>query len=68
VSLAATVRTVARVAVIGAGGAGLAAAQAPKARGVPFTVFEAGSGVGGNWRYDNDSGLASGYASLRSNT
>lgn len=57
-----------QVAVIGAGSAGLAAAQALKERGLEFTVFEAGSGVGGNWRYDNDSGLGSTYASLRANT
>lgn len=55
------------VAIIGAGGAGLAAAQALRARDVPFTVFEAGSGVGGNWRYDNDSGHSSAYESLRTN-
>ena len=42
------------VCVIGAGGAGLAVAQAPKARGVPFVVHEAGSGIGGNRRYDNE--------------
>ena len=57
-----------RVAVIGAGSAGLAAAQALAARDVEFVVFEAGSGVGGNWRYLNDSGLSSGYQSLRANT
>lgn len=57
-----------RVAVVGAGGAGLAAAQALAARGIDFVVFEAGSGVGGNWRYGNDSGFASGYQSLRANT
>jgi dimethylaniline monooxygenase (N-oxide forming) len=55
------------VAIIGAGGAGLAAAQALGARNVPFTVFEAGSGLGGNWRYDNDSGHGSAYESLRTN-
>ena len=55
------------VAVIGAGGAGLATAHALAARGVPFTVFEAGSGLGGNWRYDNDSGHGSAYQSLRTN-
>lgn len=55
------------IAVVGAGSAGLAAAQALKARGLPFTVFEAGSGVGGNWRYENDSGRSSAYASLRTN-
>jgi dimethylaniline monooxygenase (N-oxide forming) len=31
-------------------------------------VYEAGSGVGGNWRYANDSGFSSGYESLRANT
>jgi dimethylaniline monooxygenase (N-oxide forming) len=55
------------VCIVGAGGAGLAAAQALKARGLPFTVFEAGSGVGGNWRYENDSGRSSAYASLSAN-
>src|SRR5438132_10815627 len=57
-----------RVAVVGAGSAGLAAAQALAARDVDVVVFEAGSGLGGNWRYGNDSGLSSGYASLRANT
>lgn len=57
-----------RVAIIGAGGAGLATAQALRARDVPFTVFEAGSGLGGNWRYANDSGHGSAYESLRTNT
>ena len=55
------------VAIIGAGGAGLAAAQALRTRDVPFTVFEAGSGLGGNWRYGNDSGQGSAYESLRTN-
>jgi flavin-binding monooxygenase-like protein len=59
---------VARVGVIGAGGAGLAAAQALAARDLDFVVFEAGSGLGGNWRYGNDSGFSSGYRSLRANT
>ena len=45
-------RAVDAVCVIGAGGAGLAAAQALKARDVPFVVYEAGSGIGGNWRYE----------------
>lgn len=57
-----------RAAVVGAGGAGLAAAQALAARDVDVVVFEAGSGVGGNWRYGNDSGFSSGYQSLRANT
>ncbi len=57
-----------RVAIVGAGGAGLAVAQALATRDVDFVIFEAGSGVGGNWRYGNDSGLSSGYLSLRANT
>ncbi|HYK99342.1 MAG TPA: NAD(P)-binding domain-containing protein [Candidatus Acidoferrales bacterium] len=57
-----------RVAIVGAGSAGLAAAQALAARDVDFVVFEAGSGVGGNWRYENDSGMSSAYRSLRANT
>jgi glycine/D-amino acid oxidase-like deaminating enzyme len=56
------------VCVIGAGGAGLAAAHALKARDLPFVVYESGSGIGGNWRYENDSGLSSAYASLIANT
>ena len=55
------------VCVMGAGGAGLAAAQALKVRDPPFVVYEAGSGIGGNWRYANDSGLCSTYASLTTN-
>ena len=56
------------VAIVGAGSAGLATAQALAARRISFVVFEAGSGVGGNWRYENDSGFSSGYKSLRANT
>jgi Flavin-binding monooxygenase-like len=57
-----------RVAVVGAGSAGLAVAKALQARKLDFVVYEAGSGVGGNWRYENDSGFSSGYESLRANT
>ena len=56
------------VAVIGAGSAGLVTAQALASRGIPHIVYEAGSDVGGTWRYDNDSGRSSAYASLRTNT
>ena len=38
------------------------------ARGVEVDVFEIGSEVGGNWRYDNDNGLSSAYRSLHINT
>jgi hypothetical protein len=54
-----------RVCVIGAGSTGIAACQVLHARGIPFDCFEAGSDVGGNWRYDNDSGMSSAYRQRR---
>jgi thioredoxin reductase len=53
-----------RVCVIGAGSSGIAACQALHSRGIAFDCFEAGSSVGGNWRYGNDSGMSSAYRSL----
>ena len=53
-----------RACVIGAGSSGIASCQVLHARGIPFDCFEAGSEVGGNWRYDNDSGMSSAYRSL----
>jgi cation diffusion facilitator CzcD-associated flavoprotein CzcO len=38
------------------------------ARGIPFDCFEAGSGVGGNWRYNNDNNMSSAYRSLHINS
>lgn len=55
------------ICVIGAGGAGLAAVKALNERGLPVVCYERGSNVGGNWRYENDSGTAAAYASLRCN-
>lgn len=52
------------VCVIGAGGAGLAAAHALQRRGIPFRVLEARDGVGGMWRH----GETFAYDSLESNT
>jgi cation diffusion facilitator CzcD-associated flavoprotein CzcO len=57
-----------RVCVIGAGSSGVASCQVLNARGIPFDCFEAGSSVGGNWRYDNDSGRSSAYRSLHANS
>jgi dimethylaniline monooxygenase (N-oxide forming) len=57
-----------RVCVIGAGSSGIASCQVLKARGIPFDCFEKGSEVGGNWRYMNDNGMSSAYASLFINT
>jgi dimethylaniline monooxygenase (N-oxide forming) len=59
---------VARVGIIGAGASGIAACQVLHARGIDFDCFERGSGVGGNWRYENDNGLSSAYRSLFINT
>lgn len=54
--------------VIGAGGSGLAATKALRDRGLSCLCLEAGSGVGGLWRYDNDNGMSAIYRSLRINT
>jgi dimethylaniline monooxygenase (N-oxide forming) len=57
-----------RVCIVGAGSSGIASCQVLDARGVPFDCFEAGSAVGGNWRYNNDNGMSSAYRSLRANS
>ena len=54
--------------MIGAGSSGIASCQVLHARGIEFDCFEKGSGVGGNWRYENDNGMSSAYASLFINT
>lgn len=56
-----------RTCVIGAGPSGLAASKVLASRGVPFDCFEAGSGIGGLWRYGNDNGMSGVYASLHAN-
>ncbi len=60
--------TAGRVCIIGAGASGITAAQVLAAKGIDFDCFEMGSGVGGNWRYDNDNGVSSAYRSLHINT
>jgi dimethylaniline monooxygenase (N-oxide forming) len=57
-----------RVCVIGAGMSGLAALDALTRAGYEVTCYEAGSDVGGMWRYENDSGRSAAYASLETNT
>lgn len=57
-----------RVAVIGAGAAGLSAARHLLADGHEVTIFEAGSCVGGLWVYNNDNGLSVAYESLHINS
>ncbi|WP_375475808.1 NAD(P)-binding domain-containing protein [uncultured Jatrophihabitans sp.] len=58
----------AQVCVIGAGSSGIAACQVLQARGIEFDCYEAGSEVGGNWRYLNDNEMSSSYRSLHINT
>lgn len=56
-----------RTCVIGAGPSGLAASKVLASRNVAFDCFEAGSGIGGLWRYGNDNGMSGVYASLHAN-
>lgn len=65
---AAAPRTGKRVAVIGAGAAGLCAAKHLLGKGVEPTIFEIGSRIGGLWVYENDSGLSPAYKSLHVNS
>jgi dimethylaniline monooxygenase (N-oxide forming) len=55
------------VVVIGAGSTGLAVMKALGDRGIAAQCVERGSSVGGLWRYENDNGMSSAYASLRTN-
>jgi hypothetical protein len=48
-----------RVCVIGAGPSGITAAKNFKEQGFQVTVFDTGSEVGGNWRFNDTSGHAS---------
>jgi glycine/D-amino acid oxidase-like deaminating enzyme len=57
-----------RVCIIGAGSSGIASCQVLQERGIDFDCFEKGSGIGGNWRYENDNGMSAAYSSLYINT
>ena len=57
-----------KICVIGAGSSGVTVAKALHQRGVAFDCFEKGSDIGGMWRYENDNGLSSAYASLHIDT
>lgn len=56
------------VCIIGAGASGIAVAKTLHQNGIDFDCFERGSGIGGNWRYNNDNGVSSAYRSLHINT
>lgn len=53
-----------KACVIGTGSSGLVAAKTLQEYGVEFDWFEMGSGIGGNWRYNNDNGCSAAYDSL----
>ncbi|BAQ49896.1 flavin-containing monooxygenase [Methylobacterium aquaticum] len=57
-----------RIAVIGAGAAGLCAAKHLVSRGCTVTIYEVGSRIGGLWVYENDNGLSPAYRSLHLNS
>lgn len=60
--------TAKRIAVIGAGAAGLCSAKYMKAAGFDVTIYEIGTQIGGMWRYMNDNGLSNAYRTLHINT
>ena len=57
-----------KVAVIGAGAAGLISAKTMAEAGFDVTVFEMGSCIGGLWDFNNDNGQAVAYRNLHINT
>lgn len=52
------------VAIIGAGPSGITAAKNCQQTGIPFTLYERGDKVGGNWVFDD----ATGHSSVYENT
>jgi len=56
------------ICIIGAGSSGVTVAKSLKEAGLAFDIFEKGSDIGGMWRYENDNGQSSCYASLHIDT
>jgi cation diffusion facilitator CzcD-associated flavoprotein CzcO len=54
--------------VVGAGPSGLVACKTLAEKRVPYTCYEAGERVGGQWVLENSSGTSSAYRSLTANT
>lgn len=57
-----------KIAIIGAGAAGLCGAKHMIEAGCDVTLYEIGSHVGGMWVYNNDNKLSSAYKTLHINT
>ena len=57
-----------KIAILGAGAAGLCAAKHLTTNGFDVTVFEKGTQIGGLWVYENDNGLSPAYRSLHVNS
>jgi dimethylaniline monooxygenase (N-oxide forming) len=53
-----------QVCVIGAGPAGLTAIQVLRERDLRVRCFEKGAAIGGQWRFENESGTSTTYSSL----
>ncbi|MCR8825788.1 flavin-containing monooxygenase [Pseudosulfitobacter koreensis] len=56
------------ICIIGAGSSGVTVAKSLRDKGLTFDMFEKGSDIGGMWRYENDNGQSSCYASLHIDT
>lgn len=56
------------ICIIGAGSSGVTVAKSLREKGLAFDIFEKGSDIGGMWRYENDNGQSSCYASLHIDT
>lgn len=56
------------ICIIGAGSSGMTVVKALQEKGLRADVFEKGSDIGGMWRYENDNGQSSCYASLHIDT
>lgn len=57
-----------KVCIIGAGPSGITACKILQEGGITFDCFEAGSDIGGIWRYNNDNGMSAAYKSLHINS
>jgi hypothetical protein len=57
-----------KICIIGAGSSGIVAAKTLQQHHIDFDCYEAGSKIGGNWRYQNDNQMSSAYRSLHINT